>query len=52
MLLPDKVTKIRGLTVSIATTLEMFFDAFSSFERQNYKNTGKKIPVCQCLEAP
>lgn len=52
MLLPDKITKIRGLTVSIATTLEMSFDAFSSFEMQNYKNTWKKMPVCQYLAAP
>lgn len=48
MLLPDKVTKIRGFTVSIATILEMSFDSFSSFKRQNYKNPGKKIVPMLC----
>jgi len=47
MLLPDNVTKIRCLTVSIAVTLEMFFDVFSGCERQNHKNSRKKMPVWQ-----
>lgn len=52
MLLFDNVTKIRCLIVSVAATLEMSFHAISSFERQNHKNTGKEMPVCQSIGIP
>lgn len=42
MLLPDKVMKIRGLTVSIVTTLEMSFDAFLALKDKTIKTLERK----------
>lgn len=42
MLLPDKVMKIRRLTVSIVTTLEMSFDAFLALKDKTIKTLERK----------